>query len=997
MALDDNYLQFANNPYLNLNQLSLADALAQQNQAPPTLPEIKTQEVYGKLQAKKEKLGLAPPPDQLSHNQEIWAGDSLGNSGLLDVAQSSLAQAGGVLMDAGKSTSNRLFETEFDDSMETGWSDRDAADALTGVSREVRKRGAAQQGKVGDAVAEGRYLDALLATPDAALYTAADSAGSLVEIAAGTLLTGGVGAVANIGHKLWKGKKALDKVSDGINAAKAATVLSQQAKKASTADKWLDHVKTAVKATPKAMAQTSLVTTDIVQRQADEFEKLHNRKANAVELSGMVITNALIMSVSPWMIKELYLPHPLRNIGKASKKTIDRAAAKGKIVSEKTLRDKFQNELSKVAEKMDKGAIRAIAEGVFESGKRVLAAGGAEAVQEYVQTWAGILGTSINTEKGDSIMDQALAQFMSEGKRDEALTSAYLGAGAGAATKGAIEIPGRVAATTVETTKGVTKTAGKFVANQTQKAGDKLISDKQHQQIQDEYRVAKGLHEALSLRNEDKTVEVQQAKSFDNITDPELKKEFVNAAGKDADLKDPDVFQAAADKLESRFKGEVIASKAGLEAHQGFRYIKEGAKTVVKTVAEEINITKEDVEKVLTATKALGESAVDELKTLNKSATRGVISLAMEAGNNQTRKGFKTLRTGLRQYTPAAMESVANAIASDMPKVAAEIRKTAHAKRVAEKTKGIHEDSLIGEKQLSDSVRIASNDSTFDAGDITLPASLMADAKGRWENSNTVDAVEKALKNHMSSDMYKLGKGLPETEAKRIQDKIDRVRKVFSKQPVEKAKKVGSKIVRKAEKYAIQAGKLAKSDLTAAIKKVDQWTDDFINGKPGKTEEKTVRDPQTKRSWVLKTDEKTEYILASLRGLMTAAREDGPDAVKKAYDGTIEALTSEEAITSLSNTFNTTDPNVIIAVIKNGIPALLLDDAAVKGIRSKIEKTLEGTEKRTGEKEVQRELNAEIGEDLENPGIQYVDENLTPEQQAIAEQVITMLGKGVCK
>ncbi len=995
MAQDD-LLQFANNPYLNLNQLSLADALAQQNA--PTLPEIKTQEVYGKLQEKKQKLGLTPPP--IPQHVNIWAGDSLGNSGLLDVAQSGITQAGGVLMDAGKAVSNKLLGTDFDDRMETGWSDRDTADALTGVSQEVRQKGLQQQGKVGDAVAEGRYWDAIAAVPDAAAYTAADSAGSLAEIAAGTLLTGGIGTVAtvaNMGHKLWKGKKALEKVSDGVDAAKAATVLSKQANITSTADKWLDHVKTAAKATPKAMAQTSLVTTDIVQRQRDEFKKLHNREPNAVELSGMVVTNALIMSVSPWMIKELYLPHPLRNIGKASKETIERAAKQGKTVSDKSLRDKFQNELSKVAERLDKGAIAAISDGVYESGKKVLAAGGAEAVQEYFQTWAGILGTNINTEKGDSVLNQALAQLKSKDKRDEAITGALLGAGAGGVTKGVIEVPGVALGATGEVAKGVTKVTGKYLADKAKGTGDKLISDEQQQQIDDDYRVNKELHDKVVAKNENKTVEVEKAKNVDDITNPEIRTELVAAAGKNANLRDPEVFDAAADKLISKYKGIASASKVGLEASRGFKYAKAGATTVAETVTETINITKEDIDAAIQTTKALGTAAINELKTLNRSATRGVVGLAIDATNNQTRKGFKTLRTGLRQYTPTAMETVASVIAADAPKVATELRRTAQNKRDEEQRRGLHEESLINEGNLSDAINVAANKSTFNPKEITLPAAIIDAAKGRWEDLNTVEIVERALQNHMSSDMYKTGKGLPETEAKRIQGKINKVRNVLKKQPAEKAKQVGSKLTRKAEKYAVKAGNLAKKNFPAAIKKIDQWTSDFINGKPGKTEKKTVKDAQTKRSWVIKTNEQMEMFLANFRGIMTQARERGPEDVKTAYDKIVATISTPNVLKLFSDSFDTTDPEVIIAVLKDGIPALLLDDSALENIRNTLKETLKGAEKKTGAKEVQRELNAETGEDLENPGISYVDEKLSPEQMDIAEQVIAMLGKGVCK
>ena len=955
----------------------------------PSLADLKFADISAKLKQKQQHLTPAPIP-AAQPAADPYAGLDFevdDSSGLIDVAQSSILQAGGNLADAGRGLSNYLFGSEFDDSSATGWSNQDIADELTGVSDAVRAQGAARQQAVADAVAADDWLGALVSGIKAAPYTLADSTGSLAELAVGTIGTGGIGLAGGLGLKALRGKQALDAVS---KAKKVTTALGKTPE-----DTWLKSVQNAAKATPKALAQTSLLTADMVQQQREQFEIENKRPPTAGELFTM---NAVTVAATPWMVKNLYLPRPLRNFGKASDQTKARAAAKGKEVSEKTIRDKFQNEVSKIVEKMDESAIRSMGKTIVDNTEKVFKAGGAEAVQEYAQSWAEILSVNAAVSNPEGFLKGAWEEFSDEKKRNQALQGAFLGFGAGGLAKGAISAPGAAVDTAVQTTKGLTKTAGKFAAKQAQKSADKLITDEQRAQIEASAKVKLEAHETLAKTNEDQTVELTKAKTFADIKDPELIKRYRNKAGKDRNLNDPKIFEEVSNAVQADLSGEVKTSLGLLKADKGYQFVKAGVTTAATAVAEQVNITKEDVDKAIKTTKAVGKTVANELKDLNKSATRGVVSLALDATSNQTRKGMKTLRTGLRQYTPDAIETVAKTIAPAAPRVAVEMRKIARSKRAAEPAAGIREDRLVGAAQLSDSVKIASNPSTFNERDFNLAGALQEDARGRWEDLETVETFEAALDAHVNSQSFKQGKNaLPGTEVQRMRKKIEAFKKAYKKTPAEKAKRTAKKVAAAADRYAVRGAKATDRGIASALKTADKWVQAVMKSKPGKKIKQEVKDPDTGKTWTIQTNQEIENMFAGFRGMMEAAVNAGdPVQTKNYYDQITGILTSKKFIDKMMDTYGTNDVDAVIAKIKDGVPALKLDKDLLKALRKRTKKRAKKVEDQGGAVEITEETDL-TDVDLENPGIETIAEDLTTEQTAMAEKTLEMMGRKVCK
>lgn len=130
-------------------------------------------------------------------------GNSNRTPGLGDRFESSLYKSGGSLADMGKSISNSMFDTQFDDSVETGWSRQSdpenrqasAADEMAGVSFDQRQAVNQDLQGVMNTYVEDGLLPAFGKAIPEAFGVIADSGSSLVEMAAGALAApiGGAG------------------------------------------------------------------------------------------------------------------------------------------------------------------------------------------------------------------------------------------------------------------------------------------------------------------------------------------------------------------------------------------------------------------------------------------------------------------------------------------------------------------------------------------------------------------------------------------------------------------------------------------------------------------------------------------------------------------------------------------------------------------------------------------------------------------------------------
>ena len=193
-----------------------------------------------KLQEKKDRLFGSPAVQVPQEEVDQAASDSLlslmngGSSGgntpdFGDRVEASMYKSGGSLADMGKSISNSVFGTEFDDSVETGWSRQanpetrqaSAADEMAGISFDQRQNSNQELQGVMDTYVEDGFLPALGAALPLAGGVIADSSSSLVEVGAGAIATSAGGSgLAVLTKKAKNTYDLIGKIGDSYDKAK---------------------------------------------------------------------------------------------------------------------------------------------------------------------------------------------------------------------------------------------------------------------------------------------------------------------------------------------------------------------------------------------------------------------------------------------------------------------------------------------------------------------------------------------------------------------------------------------------------------------------------------------------------------------------------------------------------------------------------------------------------------------------------------------------------
>ena len=699
--------------------LSLADALDVRNANVrlPSLAEQKNSRLAGKLAEKQTRLDPNFQQFPAVPDVDFFGGN---DTGLAELAHASLNTAGGNVLDAVKGISNKLLGSEFDDSAETGFSNQSLADMDANVSLPYRQNLQQDQHQVLQDIKDDNYWEATKSAGNVAFRTAADSAGTLPELALGAALTPVAGAgLAVIGNKFRKMSNTAEAIYDTyskIKKTKAGELIGKGVKESGRA---------------------SVITADIVQQQRNQYKAENNgEEMSATRLAGATLLTLATTIWQPSIARKLYMP---KLPGATSK--IDGG-----------FRKRIAKEIQAVVDTSNNGVMKNLALRVAEGIKGTVKAGGAEAVQEYAQFWAETLAVKMKPDEVTSFMQSALNQFQDQGNIDQAIQSAFLGGAAGGATKIAVSAPSNVIGATVDTALSVSTKVGK---NLKQRAND-AMSDSDILSMTARDKSQARANKKFKERSIVDIETINNAKTINDISNKSLVDQMTKLA-KGRDLNNTEVFNSVKKQAMSALKAKAASATIATTANRVAGVSTRAAKAVAERAEEfaKTLLTPEEIEKVKALPGKVKESVIAEIKDFPKSTTRGLFEAAGNYSVKKTKEGLSELRTQAKASGIKASRKLAEIIKDDAPDVAKALNESADIQERNAKAAGLRTDNLTTNDNLSSNIRqAASVGVNTDTIDQTM-AEVYEAGYGEFDSQKTVDTVTTAIKNIQGTQEYK--------------------------------------------------------------------------------------------------------------------------------------------------------------------------------------------------------------------------------------------------
>jgi len=902
MGIFDNLVAAQQDPY--------SDILAPKKTLLQTKQELLASKMVEKEDNFDPNIGSLAAYDELTRQ----GGEDIG---LLDLAEASLYRGAGNIADVGKDVSNAIFGSEFDSAADTGYSNPELADIAAGVSPEDRQAFQAKQGQVLTDVAEGDYWSAAKNAAAVGLPTLADSAASLAEIAIGTAAAPIAGAGAGLLAKKAKDiTKGIVGISNAYSKAEEAVAAKKAAKTLSKSMEFLQNRK-------KDAARTSLMTADMVQQQRNEYKEQNNgEEPSAARLATMVVTTSLLASLEVPIINKLFVP---KVVGKA--KVLDKA---GKQVTDPKLREQFVAEAKRMMNYVEEGTLESIGKRVLSGTGKVFAAGGAEAAQEYAQTWGEILSVKVGNDEAQGLVASMIEEITDMENRNQATTGAFLGGAAGGAGKAVISGPAVAGGAIFDTGKGITKAAAKQLDVRRLAKGNKLISAEKQEEIRQDHELREKVHKELEADRAQKIDALSTAKSIDDVTDEDIRRDLVKFAN-NQNLNDPEVFENALHKTIRNFGGQVKASAVKLQAVTAGKQAKEAGTAVVREIGKKVNVSKEDIERVAKKAKALGIEAIEEIKDFENSGTIGLVEAAIEYGGVKGKEGQRMLVKAVKNSSPAVIESVAKAINNQLPDTAIELRKLAASQEKFLEQEERRNASLIDYESIPETIREMAAVGKIHKGSISSALYEILDtAAARFEDTKSIDTMEKAIAAYENSasteDLDKYSARLKSVK-KKLANSRREIDDTVIKKTAAKIKETVTEAVDKFTPGTVEAfNKLGKKG-EEAIESLDLILSDVVSGQ--KRTRRKITDPGDDS--IKYTVNLTETGVKFAEGLMAMSTDTkgavDEDAARKALemaaDDLAEALVSTPAlVVHLANHFGVSDPKAVMALLVNVVPTL---------------------------------------------------------------------------
>ena len=614
------------------------------------LPSLESQKIGSLAASGEDKLA------RLKGRLEV-VNDLPEDTGITDnlwnIFKSSVVREGGVQADIGREIQN-LFGGNADTTSESGFSSPLEADKYVGLDPSVRQEGQRLQTNVMEDIARGDWWNLPGSIAEAAPFTAADSGGSFVAGLAGVLGTAAAGAaggnllgapLAATANIALRGKRLGDSISD---------TLKEYQKVKQGLDILGDVGKTA--------SQASVMVAGDVERQVQDYRAETGENPSGARLSGMVLGSFITNTAQVGVFKNLMLPK-----GKESLKEIQSLV--------RTMRP-------------DKSAVVSIASRIRDGVTKIGVAGGAEAAQEYVQTWQQILSKNVNPETGQSLADAVLEELQNPENQLEAATGAALGLGAGGLTKSVTTAPAMgvgigtdAAVGAVKGTYNVTKDATGYLLN---KSARSKLSEEEKRDLRNQYDNAS---EIVRLKNKDLNRQlgtIRKATTLDDLkADPEIAKVIAKAQESpqfsDEALQDRVAFREFKDImiLNNRKAQEALSDSLESSSLSSFRG--RGGKP---STAYTRPITAEETETLVTSIAPKGEAAVQAARELESPLAINTIN-KISAEAKGTVEVSERVLTQAKQLSVHDLDRVAAIVSDSHPEIAKKLNKLANTKAKA--------------------------------------------------------------------------------------------------------------------------------------------------------------------------------------------------------------------------------------------------------------------------------------------------------------------------
>lgn len=758
-----------------------------------SLADQKTLDLATKLTEKKIAQGpseqLLPDGGRQAAIDRLRRGGAEG-AGLLDIAKSSIYQGNTRLFDAihGRSTDPEELQR--------------IADQVYGITPDDRAQLVGnQQQEVIESLAQGNYLDAIVGGVKAAPGTLADSANVLPDIAAGvvaTAVTGGAAAPLVFGKKAKSVKGAFDKAGKAIDSAKQHRTRLQM-------------VKEAAKTLPKTAGQMSVVTADITQAQIAEYEQNYGERPSAERIAQMYAINLVTMTAEGGIIKSLFIPK---------------------------FKEEFSREALSAVRNIRGGSnLGRFGERLGEAFIKVSKAAGAEAAQEYVQTWADIVNTGIREN------EDFIAGVQRElGKADnqlQAMAGAALGLGAGGLARGVIAAPAVAAGSAVDTVKGTTKTAVKGASTLIRKAsstaGYAVLSEEERAQIAKRQEAREEILSRKIAEGESRITAIQKAKTVEDLKQDPIISDIISSYQQEKELTDtainnPKNFKKVQDALVRRQKGAIkLLTEATRATYAGDIATRTAAGVGTKTVAaaaaamEAVAPNWEQVvETVKDKAVDMKDSTVKAIKEIRSSTALGMIELAANAGAKESAQILKAAQS-------LSLDDLnrATAVISEInPDIAKKMQGIKLKKEKALKAAGSLTPDIVNAETLSDAIKeIPDTVDSMEPGQaVGLSLAIDEALAGNITDIEAVTALEKALdlvekspefKNQSRGIMSRDGMVVARTKLKKRRERIER-------DLADEAKTAGVKAAEAVKRGATAAAEKVKETLGPTAEKVEK-------------------------------------------------------------------------------------------------------------------------------------------------------------------------------
>lgn len=633
---------------------------------------------------------------------------------LVDLAQSSSRNEAALGLDAGKSLSNALYGTDFDDTRDTGYSNRNLADEASGVDPNYRAELNRGQEQVGIDLARGEYLEAAKNTAKVALPTLADSFGTILGIGAGSVASGGVGAVTGIKRKYDNVKKSVSKV------------------------KGLREVVNAGGHIADAVAKTSLITTTAIERKVHQYREENNgENPSAERVAVFALGSAITNSAQLGIIKKLYIPGN-KQLGEV--KSLVRTM------------------------KPDSSAITSIAQRIAKGAGKVAVAGGAEGVQEYLQTWDEILSVKVNPENGETLFQAVMKEVNNPKNQNEALTGGFLGAGAGGAAKGIGVVPAASIGAAVDATVGTTKTAfnttkntAKFVGNRSARNN---LSKEEKRDLHSQYKAEEQIvaNKTTSFEQQRKTF--NKAKDYEDLISDDLNKPLVKGVQASIKLSDEQASTRAGVKqlkkaLNVAIDNDIKKINKELES-SNLAHFKSRSGRPNKKVSKPV--TEEQLSTLSEALEPLGKETVQASQELESSISVDIVN---EINQNPTEVSKKVLHKA-KQLSAHDLERVAAITQKTNPDTAKALNKLARKKVKSVRRFTPSKNTVVNKKNIDQQlVHTAQNGITDNTHIPYISASLSSALGKKLGDAETVKTLQSALEAYKKHPtVKKQGKGV---------------------------------------------------------------------------------------------------------------------------------------------------------------------------------------------------------------------------------------------